>query len=84
MKTTWTTFLKQHGGKGHTREELSEMYKKQKRSPKKDCQLQVQTKIRKNMDEFKEGRYSTRQQAIAVAIQQVLRLSPKCKPFYKK
>lgn len=84
MTNTWITFLRKNGGKGYTREELQMMYKGVKRSPKKDCQLQVQDKIRKNMDEYDAGRFVSRQQAIAVSYSQVLRKSPQCKRYLKR
>jgi hypothetical protein len=53
--------------------------RKSKRRSKSKCKKYLQDKIRINMDEYKEGRYSSRSQAIAVSYSQVLKKHPKCK-----
>jgi hypothetical protein len=55
------------------------MPKKVKRSPRLSCKEKLSEKIRINMREYKEGRWVSPQQAIAVAYSQVLKKSPSCK-----
>lgn len=47
------------------------------------CQKRLQDKIRINMDEYKQGRYKSRKQAIKVSYIQVKKMYPRCK-FDKK
>ena len=49
-----------------------------KRSPKNKCRSYLKNKIRKNMKEYKSGRYSSRAQALAVSYSQVKKKYPKC------
>lgn len=82
-KTTWTTFLKQNGGRGYTRKQLQNRYrkinvKKTGGAGQDKCRLYLQTKIRKNMDEFKAGRFVSRAQAIAVSYSQLRKAYPEC------
>jgi hypothetical protein len=44
----------------------------------------LKKKIRKNMDEYKSGRYSSRQQALAVSYSQVKKMSPYCSRYFKR
>ena len=44
----------------------------------------VSNKIAINMKEYKQGRYKSPKQAIAVAYSQVLKKSPKCKKVLKR
>jgi hypothetical protein len=57
-----------------------------KRSPltKRSCQSKLKNKIRINMSEYKKGRFSSRQQALAVSYSQVKKKSPGCKRFFSK
>lgn len=55
------------------------MPKKVKRSPRLSCKEKLSEKIRINMREYKEGRWVSPQQAIAVSYSQVLKKSPSCK-----
>jgi hypothetical protein len=57
-----------------------------KRSPltKRSCQSKLKNKIRINMTEYKKGRFSSRQQALAVSYSQVKKKSPGCKRFFSK
>lgn len=93
----WQKFLQKHKGKGYTTSELSKMYHKidkQTKRPKKTskqitftkkvCQGLVSSKIKVNMEELKQGRYASPEQAIAVSISQVKDKFPRCKRFYKR
>jgi hypothetical protein len=51
---------------------------------KSACNQLLKKKIRKNMDEYKSGRYSSRQQAVAVSYSQVKKMSPYCSRYFKK
>ena len=55
-----------------------------KSATRKNCQKKVSDKIAINTNEYKEGRFTSRQQAIAVAYSQVSKKYPNCKPFLKK
>jgi hypothetical protein len=46
---------------------------------KKSCKEKLSEKIRINMREYREGRWKSPQQAIAVSYSQVLKKSPSCK-----
>jgi hypothetical protein len=48
------------------------------------CKAVLKEKIRQNINEYKDGRYSSRQQAIAVAYSQVSRKHPNCKKIFKR
>lgn len=48
------------------------------------CNQLLKKKIRKNMDEYKSGRYSSRQQALAVSYSQVKKMSPYCSRYFKR
>lgn len=64
----WISFLKKNKGQGLSMTELSKRY----------CKKKLRSKIRINMDEMKKGRYSSRQQAIAVSYSQVKKQFPIC------
>jgi len=51
---------------------------------KSACNQLLKKKIRKNMDEYKSGRYSSRQQALAVSYAQVKKMSPYCSRYFKR
>lgn len=51
---------------------------------KSACNKLLKKKIRKNMDEYKSGRYSSRQQALAVSYSQVKKMSPYCSRYFKR
>ena len=55
------------------------MPKKVKRSPRLSCKEKLSEKIRINMREYRNGRWVSPQQAIAVSYSQVLKKSPSCK-----
>ncbi len=48
---------------------------------KDDCMNLLKDKISKNMKEYKDGFYSSRQQAIAVSYSQVKKMSPYCSRY---
>ena len=50
----------------------------------KKCQQNVSKKIAINIDEFKEGRYVSKSQAIAVAYYQVKKRHPECEKYLTK
>ena len=51
---------------------------------KSSCQTKLKNKIRINMAEYKKGRFSSRQQALAVSYAQVKKKSPSCKRFFSR
>ena len=48
------------------------------------CRSYLQKKIKKNMTEYKSGRYSSRAQAVAVSYAQVKKKYPSCKRSLSK
>lgn len=48
------------------------------------CKTALQEKIRENMREWKTGRYSSKQQAVAVAYSIIGRKYPNCKRLFKR
>lgn len=67
----WQQFLKQHKGKGLSLQQLSKKY----------CNRKLSEKIGINI---REGKFSSRKQAIAVAYNQVSKKVPSCKRFFKR
>ena len=53
-----------------------------KKTPK--CKLLLQEKIKKNIKEYKEGKFVSRAQAIAVAYSQVAKENPYCRRHLKR
>ncbi len=51
---------------------------------KRSCQTKLKNKIRINMSEYKKGRFSSRQQALAVSYAQLKKKSPSCKRYFKR
>ena len=51
---------------------------------KAGCTQLLKNKISTNMKEYKEGRYASRQQALAVSYSQVKKSSPHCKRYFKR
>lgn len=51
---------------------------------KVQCNSFLKRKIRKNMDEYKQGRYVSRQQALAVSYSQLKKKSPYCSRYFKR
>ena len=51
---------------------------------KSGCNDLLKNKIRVNMKELKDGRFVSRQQAIAVSYSQVKKSSPYCKRYFKR
>jgi hypothetical protein len=58
--------------------------KSAKRVTKSSCQRSLQKKIAINMDEYKQGRYVSRQQAVAVSYSQVKKARPGCSRYFKR
>jgi hypothetical protein len=58
-------------------------YRRSKR-PLSPCRKKLQNKIRKNMAEYKAGKYSSRAQALAVSYAQVKKKYPSCKRSLSK
>ena len=57
---------------------------KRRSATKRSCQTKLKNKIRINMGEYKKGKFSSRQQALAVSYAQVKKKSPGCKRFFSK
>ena len=56
-----------------------------KSHPKKDkCYKYLKSKIKINMSEYKRGRYSSRQQALAVSYSQTKKKYPGCSRYFKR
>jgi hypothetical protein len=62
-----------------------------KKSPRKSfirtksaCNQALRKKIRLNMDEYKSGRYSSRQQALAVSYSQIKKSNPYCRRYFSR
>ncbi len=51
---------------------------------KEKCNSYLQGKIKKNMGEYKNGRYASRQQAIAVSYSQVKKKYPACSRYFSR
>jgi hypothetical protein len=50
----------------------------------RECKDLLKEKVGINMKEYKEGRYKSRQQAIAVAYSQVKKMKPLCEKYLTK
>lgn len=51
---------------------------------KSKCKELLQKKVKKNMQEYKKGKYVSRQQALAVSYSQVKKASPYCNRYFKR
>ena len=71
MSSEWHKFLKLHKGKGLSIQQLSKKY----------CNKRVSQKVGINI---REGKYSSHQQAIAVAYSQVRKMYPSCRKFLER
>ena len=60
------------------------LQKKNKRTTKSSCKLVLSKKIKRNMREYKQGRYSSQAQAIAVSYSQISKKKPGCKRYFKR
>ena len=60
------------------------LQKKNKRTTKNSCKLALSKKIKRNMREYKQGRYSSQAQAIAVSYSQISKKKPGCKRYFKR
>lgn len=70
--------------KRSTRRKTSKRSPKRRSLTKRSCQTKLKNKIRINMAEYKKGRFSSRQQALAVSYSQVKKKSPGCKRFFSR
>lgn len=75
--------------KKSARKSMRKSRKSSKKSDKKDknetrCKNMLKDKIKINMEEFKDGRYNSRSQAIAVSYAQVNKTRPSCKKYFSK
>lgn len=51
---------------------------------KSACNQLLKKKIRKNINEYKSRKYSSRKQALAVSYSQVKKASPYCSRYFKR
>ena len=79
-KKSYRKTSKRGSRKGAKRSSLAKRLSRAKRS----CQTKLKNKIRINMSEYKKGRFSSRQQALAVSYAQVKKKSPGCKRYFKR
>jgi hypothetical protein len=71
-------------GSRKTTKKGSRKTSKKRSLTKRSCQTKLKNKIRMNMAEYKKGRFSSRQQALAVSYTQVKKKSPGCKRYFKR
>ena len=57
--------------------------RKSKSRRKSLCKERLSEKIKVNMKEWKDGKYKTQQQALAVSYAQVKKMFPHCKRYLK-
>ena len=62
----------------------SKSSRKYKSKQYKKCYIMLSNKIKKNLQEYKSGRYVSRQQAIAVSYSQVRDKFPSCKKYFSR
>lgn len=74
--------VKRRTRKGNKKGSRSRGSRKGKKKSK--CQEYLSAKIKKNMAEYKKGRYSSRMQAVAVSYSQVKKAHPNCKKALSK
>ena len=67
--------------RGHSKKSRS---RKSKKNSKKSCDKTLQSKIGKNIGEWKKGRYSSKKQALAVSYSQVRKSRPGCAKYYRR
>ena len=63
---------------------VSKKSSKQLLRKKEECNDFLKEKIRANIQEYKDGRFSSRQQAVAVSYSQVRKASPHCRRYFNK
>ena len=87
-KRVYRELRKEMGIKGPTsynsKTKRSGSRKKSSSRGKRSCQTKLKNKIRINMSEYKKGKFSSRQQALAVSYAQVKKKSPSCKKYFKR
>lgn len=57
---------------------------KKRSATKKSCQNSLKRKIGININEYKKGRFISRQQAVAVSYSQVKKSRPSCSRYFKR
>lgn len=55
-----------------------------RRKSLKECKKRLSNKIIINMEEYKSGRYKSRQQALAVSYSQIKKKYPSCNRYFTK
>jgi len=73
--------MTKRGSRKMTKKGSRKMSKSSSRA-KRSCQTKLKNKIRINMAEYKKGRFSSRQQALAVSYAQVNKTG--CKRYFKR
>ena len=63
---------------------MKKLSMKKSKRPSRKCREHLSDKIRINMLEYKNGRYKSPKQAIAVSYSQVQKMHPTCKRYLKK
>ena len=58
--------------------------RKVSRKTRKSCESYLRKKIRANMKEYNEGRYASRQQAIAISYSQTRKRFPSCSRYFSR
>jgi len=84
LKKSLTKSLNKLINRGKTPRSKSKKRSYRKRLTKVECNKLLREKISINLDEFKEGLYKSRQQAIAVSYSQVKKKHPSCGRYFSK
>lgn len=66
------------------RSKANKKSKNKKSVTKSSCQNSLKRKIAINMDEYKKGKFVSRQQAIAVSYSQVKKSRPGCSRYFRR
>ena len=83
-RSTRRTRPKRKSRTGYKRKTSRGRPKKKMSKLSRTCKTRLRNKIKINLDEYKKGRYSSRQQAIAVSYAQVKKKYPKCSRSLRK
>jgi hypothetical protein len=68
--------------KSKKRSSKSKSNKPKSNKTKLACRQALSRKIKINMGEYKQGRFSSRKQAIAVSYSQIRKRKPQCKKYF--
>ena len=79
-----TISRKSKGTRGKSPRRMSTKRSKSQVRTKSGCNDLLRKKIKINMDEYKKGRYVSRQQALAVSYSQLKKKSPYCSRYFKR